>query len=107
MGHWLLDCLWPSVSCMWLSVELPGISGPDGFSCDLPKFGAGGLCVPSAGPVQCPVGLGMDGCSSLIGTVSSEMLAAIFFSDVESLGCMSVCWEGWLSGPLSLEGRSS
>lgn len=88
-GQWLADCLWPSPLCLWLSVEVCGSFDPDGLSCDLPKLGAGGLFIPPAGPVWCPVRLG---CSWSFETVflcdetSSEMLlAAIFFSDTESV----------------------
>lgn len=88
-GQWLADCLWPSPSCLWLSVEVCWSSDPDGLSCDLPKLGAGGFFIPPAGPVWCPVGLGCSWSFEtvfLCDEVSSEMLlAAIFFSDVESV----------------------
>lgn len=85
----LAECPWPSISCLWHSTELCGRAGLDTLSCDLPKLGAEGLHIPSADPLWCPVGLGMDGCSWLIETVllcaeaSSELfLAAILFSNV-------------------------
>jgi len=76
---------------VWLSVERCDSPGPDGLSWNLPGFEALGLCSLSAGPVRCSAGLRMDGCSGLIETViwcdeaSSKMLAAILFSDVESV----------------------
>lgn len=88
----MAECLWPSTSCLCLSVELCESPGSNGFSSDRSELGAGGLCIPSAGLFWCPVGLAMDRFSWSIKTVflcdeaSSEMvLGATLFSDVESV----------------------
>lgn len=73
----------------WLSAELCAAADPEGFCSNLAKVGAGGLCILSASPQYCLVGLGLDGLSWLTGNMflcdgaSSEMLlAAILFSDI-------------------------
>lgn len=103
------DCFWSSPSCWRPSAELGASPDPEGASfdeADGPRFSSGR-------PLACPAGLKTEGCSCSVEAALLWKVASggtpgpILFSDAASLGCVSVCWDGWLSGPLCLAGCGS